>query len=589
VTEWVDGETLDAHARRLDLWSRVERMVAVCGAVAAAHGSLIVHRDLKPGNILVDRAGVVKLLDFGISVAEDEGERLTMTGMNRMTAAYASPEQLRAEREVRTASDVYSLGVILHELASGESPYGDLRQISSYELPGFILGLEEWNGGARSGIADRDLRAIVQQAMRRAPEERYETAAAMRDDLERWLRGEAVAARGRSRAYLAKKFVRRHWAAIVTMAAAFAVVSGLGIAAWRNARAAEERNARIFALVMEELTDATVSQRTLRGRQGLGVSANLMDVRVRSVRRMVAESPGDRKLRRGLLFLLAERAPMLGYPSAISLGRTAEAEAAYREMVAVGERLLREEDDVDVRSQVINGLVGLGTVLLEMGRNEEAGREFGRARELVESSERSQLRRLQGLEARGHLARILNLQGKREESLRLREEVVAGREREYKTRGEELAWGYAGAVVSRAYLLREMGRAREALGEYERVLPLIERNARREERDLTSQWNLARQYEETGRCAEAVGDTPAAAEWYEKAVAIYRRIGMLEPDAWSNWRALAVCLWRQAGLGTGSPYLRKVEALDLARRAAAHDPASVKAKREVAEMERKGI
>ena len=93
----------------------------VCDGVSAAHRRLIVHRDLKPSNILVTEDGVPKLLDFGIAVLLNREERLTVTGLGRMTERYASPEQLRGDKEVSTLTDVYSLGALFRELAPGST------------------------------------------------------------------------------------------------------------------------------------------------------------------------------------------------------------------------------------------------------------------------------------------------------------------------------------------------------------------------------------------------------------------------------------------------------------------------------------
>src|SRR5690606_10489225 len=123
--DYVEGRPLDAwcQAHKPDLRARAALLRRVCEAVQAAHRHLIVHGDLKPSNILVDAQGEPRLLDFGIARALDpEDEIARRTVLPAMTPAYASPEQLRLE-PLTTASDVYSLGVILYELATGVSPY----------------------------------------------------------------------------------------------------------------------------------------------------------------------------------------------------------------------------------------------------------------------------------------------------------------------------------------------------------------------------------------------------------------------------------------------------------------------------------
>ena len=128
VMDYVDGVPLDAFSdeKRLSVADRLRLFLPICSAVHYAHQNLIVHRDLKPGNILVTADGVPKLLDFGIAklIGDDQfgGGALTRTGMRAMTPQYASPEQIRGE-PVTTASDIYSLGVILYELLTGHQPY----------------------------------------------------------------------------------------------------------------------------------------------------------------------------------------------------------------------------------------------------------------------------------------------------------------------------------------------------------------------------------------------------------------------------------------------------------------------------------
>jgi serine/threonine-protein kinase len=197
ITSWCDGRTRSPRGR-------VRVFLQVLDAVAHAHGQLVLHRDLKPSNILVDGQGQVKLLDFGIAklLGDDElthDTRLTELGGRALTPDYASPEQLRGE-PLSTASDVYSLGVILHELLCGELPYR-LRHRSAAQIETAVLEGDPTRPSARvaaaaagqRGLTPRrlsrllrgDLDAIVMQALRKQPAERYAGAAELRADLQR--------------------------------------------------------------------------------------------------------------------------------------------------------------------------------------------------------------------------------------------------------------------------------------------------------------------------------------------------------------------------------------------------------------------
>jgi serine/threonine protein kinase len=195
VMEYVPGETIERYCERqwLTLEQRMELMLPVCEAVHYANQRRIAHRDLKPGNIMVTRDAVPKLLDFGIAKlldAQGIGARTTRTGMAMLTPSYASPEQL-AGGTITAATDVYSLGVVLYELATGRRPYAltgahPLDQAREVMRAAPIRPTEH-----RPDLAG-DLEAVLLKALVKEPAGRYPTAAALGEDLRRWLRGEPV-------------------------------------------------------------------------------------------------------------------------------------------------------------------------------------------------------------------------------------------------------------------------------------------------------------------------------------------------------------------------------------------------------------
>lgn len=245
VMEKLEGSPIDRYCADHDLGiaARLRLFRRVCSAVQFAHVNLLVHRDLKPSNVLVTNAGVPKLLDFGIAKLLDlEGQSsdlLTRTGESPMTLRYASPEQAMGQ-PLTTACDVYSLGVLLYELLSGHSPYGDpkgsyelmraiceqvpespsnavLRRVDDDDeetLPRQEADASPKRNAAKSGETARGLRgdldAIVLKALEKDPSRRYASAEALADDLSRHLTRLPVRARQSTIGYRLAAFGRRH-------------------------------------------------------------------------------------------------------------------------------------------------------------------------------------------------------------------------------------------------------------------------------------------------------------------------------------------------------------------------------------------
>ncbi|HEX6199978.1 MAG TPA: serine/threonine-protein kinase, partial [Thermoanaerobaculia bacterium] len=225
VMEYVDGEPITAYceARGLPVRERLELFRTVCAAVQVAHQNLVVHRDLKPANILVTADGTPKLLDFGIAKLlnpELSGATVvpTLAGWRPMTPDYASPEQIRGER-VTTASDTYSLGVLLYELLTGRSPHDGgptelperARWICDHEpcRPSDAVADRDDGGRLRRALAG-DLDDIAGKALAREPARRYTSPEQLSEDLARHLAGLPVRARRGTLAYRAGKLLRRH-------------------------------------------------------------------------------------------------------------------------------------------------------------------------------------------------------------------------------------------------------------------------------------------------------------------------------------------------------------------------------------------
>ena len=280
VLELVDGRHIDAHCddERLSVEQRIRLFLGVQAAVAHAHANLVVHRDLKPSNVLVTKAGQVKLLDFGIAKLIEEHPdqpRLTREAGAAMTPKYAAPEQVTGG-SITTATDVYSLGVLLYELLSGHHPAGAAHtpsefvkavaetepiRLSSVVNSGTETNSIETIAAQRGTTPDRlrrtlrgDLETIVAKALRKDPAGRYASIGEFADDLRRYLDHQPISARPETLRYRAAKFARRHWVPLTlgTAAMLFLIVT----TAFYTVQLATERDrARIEAVKASRVSE----------------------------------------------------------------------------------------------------------------------------------------------------------------------------------------------------------------------------------------------------------------------------------------------------------------------------------------------
>jgi serine/threonine-protein kinase len=323
--EYVEGEPITDYCdrRQLSPATRVDLFLQVLDAVQYAHSRLVIHRDLKPSNILVTADGEVRLLDFGIAKMLDddsdssmpgtsETTALTRLGGHALTLEYASPEQI-LRQPVGTVSDVYSLGVLFFELMTGERPC-QWRQTTREALETAVLDAPRPLPSSRvvertAALRAASPRALVRQlrgdldtialkALKVVAKDRYPTAAAFAQDLQRWRDGDAVLARPDSRWYRASRFVRRNRLVVGSATLVIAGLSvGLGAALWQ-ARAArlEARTAQVTEAFLTELFQANSLEQDDPVKAQRATARDLLDRGSRRVAQSLNDAP-EAKLR----------------------------------------------------------------------------------------------------------------------------------------------------------------------------------------------------------------------------------------------------------------------------------------------------
>ena len=365
VMEYVEGERLDEYCdkRTLSIKARLELFLKICAAVGYAHQHLVIHRDIKPANIRVTKDGEPKLLDFGIArlldteTAMTSGDTIALQGI--MTPEYASPEQIRGE-PMTTASDIYSLGIVLYELLTGQKPFPTptpshdaakpppARPSTALTRARIHLPVETRDPKALRG----DLDNIVLMAIRQEPARRYSSVDQFSEDIRRHLIGRPVIARKDTWPYRSSKFVRRNKTGVVAAAlVVLALVAGIVATSWQARVAKAERakaerrfnevrhlaNSSLFELhdAIEKLPGSTAARELLVKR-----ALEYLDG-------LAQESRDDPSLQRELTSAYLKVGNVQGNPNNANLGDPAGALLSYRKALGLAQKLVATRSEAE--------------------------------------------------------------------------------------------------------------------------------------------------------------------------------------------------------------------------------------------------
>ena len=586
VMDYVEGVPVDQYCdlHRLSIRNRLKLFRTICSVVHFAHQNLVVHRDIKPGNITVNAEGIPILLDFGIAkLLHPELPAETITGQRPMTPEYASPEQVRGE-PITTASDIYSLGILLYKLLTGHQPYrftsGLLQEIiqvictqdpekpstaisRSVQLPGessdtpFMLTPETVSKNRDDEpeklrrVLSGDLDTIVLKAMQKDPQRRYESVDQFSEDIRRYLEGLPVIAQSDTVAYRAAKFIRRHKPGVAAATLiAVALVGGMVATRW-EARIAERERARavkrfnqvrqLANSFMFEIHDAIANL------PGSTPARNLLVKRAMEYLDSLSREAGnDPALQSELATAYQKMADVQGNPFYANLGDSTGALSSYRKALAIRERLASADPkNAKVHRDLATTYDSVGDMMWATGELAGALENYRKSlevrKELLSDSTEAEARHDLALSyerigdtlaKKGDFNAALESQ---RDALAIRESLANQHPKNAIARREvSISCGKVGDMLALT------GNPTVALENHRKALAIREELVAQDPGNAKARRELALGYINVGALLSESGDSTGALENYRKAMKIREELSAADPTNVQASRDLAI-------------------------------------------------